>query len=69
MHELIEQLVAAGPVLTDGAWGTQMQARGLKAGECPDAWNLSKAKEVEESLKTLDIAELLAAQLEKGGKD
>jgi methionine synthase I (cobalamin-dependent) len=41
MHALIEQLVSRGPVLTDGAWGTQLQARGLARGECPDAWNLS----------------------------
>jgi methionine synthase I (cobalamin-dependent) len=28
------------PTITDGAWGTELQARGLAAGECPDAWNL-----------------------------
>lgn len=39
-HALIERLVAERPVLTDGAWGTQLFARGLGAGECPDAWNL-----------------------------
>jgi methionine synthase I (cobalamin-dependent) len=38
---LFEQLIAHGPVVTDGAWGTQLQARGLPIGECPDAWNLS----------------------------
>jgi methionine synthase I (cobalamin-dependent) len=40
MHPLIAELLAVGPVLTDGAWGTQMQARGLVAGEFPDGWNL-----------------------------
>jgi len=39
-HALIERLVAERPVLTDGAWGTELLARGLGAGECPDAWNL-----------------------------
>jgi methionine synthase I (cobalamin-dependent) len=34
-------LVANAPVLTDGAWGTELQARGLPAGQCPDAWNVS----------------------------
>ena len=48
MHELIESLTARGPVVTDGAWGTQLQARGLDAGACPDAWNLSHADRVEE---------------------
>ena len=36
-----------GPVITDGAWGTQLQALGLAAGECPDAWNLTHASRVE----------------------
>jgi methionine synthase I (cobalamin-dependent) len=48
MHALIEQLLAEAPVLTDGAWGTQMQVRGLASGGCPDAWNLSHPIEVEE---------------------
>jgi len=44
---LIEQLAARSPVVTDGAWGTQLQARGLEPGECPDAWNLLEAERVE----------------------
>jgi methionine synthase I (cobalamin-dependent) len=48
IHLLIQQLIADGPVVTDGAWGTQLQARGLEAGECPDAWNLSHPDKVEE---------------------
>ena len=45
---LVEALAAAGPVVTDGAWGTQLLARGLPPGECPDAWNLSRPEQVEE---------------------
>ncbi|MDE2126784.1 MAG: homocysteine S-methyltransferase family protein [Armatimonadetes bacterium] len=37
-----DELMAAVPVLTDGAWGTQMQARGLPIGASPEAWNVSK---------------------------
>ena len=48
MHTLIQQLVSQGPVLTDGAWGTEFQARGLEAGECPDHWNLTHPDRVEE---------------------
>lgn len=48
MHELIHQLTAAGPVVTDGAWGTQLQARGLRVGACPDEWNLTQPERVEE---------------------
>jgi methionine synthase I (cobalamin-dependent) len=28
-------------VILDGAWGTELQARGLTAGDCPDEWNIS----------------------------
>jgi 5-methyltetrahydrofolate--homocysteine methyltransferase len=48
MLQLIERLLAGGPVVTDGAWGTQLQQRGLATGDCPDEWNLSHAERVEE---------------------
>jgi len=48
MHSLISDLITSGPVLTDGAWGTQLQARGLPFGACPDAWNLERPDRVEE---------------------
>jgi methionine synthase I (cobalamin-dependent) len=41
------ELLAAAPVLTDGAWGTELQARGLGIGECPDTWNLLHPERVE----------------------
>ncbi len=43
-----EELLTRTPVITDGATGTQLQARGLAPGECPDSWNLSHATAVEE---------------------
>lgn len=52
MHPWLEELLAGGPVLTDGAWGTQLQARGLNSGECPDAWNLSHPDRVAEVAQT-----------------
>ncbi len=48
MQKVIQELIAAAPVITDGAWGTQLQARGLDVGACPDAWNLSHPERVEE---------------------
>ncbi len=48
MHPLIEQLISRGPVVTDGAWGTELQARGLALGEFPDTWNLTNADRVGE---------------------
>jgi len=46
MHPTLERLLAAAPIITDGAWGTELQALGLPAGECPDAWNLTHPDEV-----------------------
>ena len=48
MHPLIASLIEAGPVVTDGSWGTQMHKRGLKRGQSPDSWNLSHPEQVEE---------------------
>jgi len=46
LHPLIQKLIERGPAITDGAWGTQLQARGLEPGEAPDLWNLTHPKEV-----------------------
>jgi 5-methyltetrahydrofolate--homocysteine methyltransferase len=46
MHATLDSLLP-GPVVSDGAWGTQLQALGLAAGECPDEWNLSHGDRVE----------------------
>ena len=39
--------LSAGPLITDGAWGTQLQARGLQPGTIPDTWNLTQPAHVE----------------------
>ncbi len=38
-------------LLCDGAWGTFLQAKGMKPGECPELWNITHSAEVK------DIAE------------
>ena len=48
MHALLAELIKKAPVVIDGAWGTQLQARGLPSGETPDGWNLTHADVVEE---------------------
>ena len=48
MHPFIQQLTSRGPVITDGAWGTELQARGLGLGEFPDLWNLTHPDRVGE---------------------
>ncbi len=45
--QLITDLVANRPVLTDGGWGTQLQAQGLPAGHRPDLWNVTEPARVE----------------------
>jgi 5-methyltetrahydrofolate--homocysteine methyltransferase len=39
--------LAKAPLITDGAWGTQLQSLGLPLGEVPDGWNLSHPERVE----------------------
>ena len=34
-------------MITDGAWGTELQARGLEPGQTPDGWNLNHTDRVE----------------------
>jgi 5-methyltetrahydrofolate--homocysteine methyltransferase len=44
----ITDLLYGGKILvSDGAWGTFLQMRGLKPGECPDEWSLSHPGVVE----------------------
>jgi len=47
VNALMGKLIAAAPVVTDGAWGTQLFARGLGVGQCPDAWNITHRGQVE----------------------
>jgi 5-methyltetrahydrofolate--homocysteine methyltransferase len=42
----IGELLARRPVITDGAWGTELQARGLPLGAFPESWNLSHPERV-----------------------
>ncbi len=56
MHAIIQRLLSAGPVVTDGAWGTELQKLGLEPGACPDAWNLTQPERVEQVARAyLDV--------------
>jgi methionine synthase I (cobalamin-dependent) len=48
MNNTIQELLKNKPVILDGAWGTQLQSKGLPDGACPDEWNLSSPEKVEE---------------------
>ncbi len=43
----LDKWLAQSPLITDGAWGTQLQALGLEPGTIPDTWNLSHPDRVE----------------------
>jgi len=43
----LQEWLADGLIITDGAWGTELQARGLPAGTIPDTWNLSNLERAE----------------------
>ncbi len=44
------------PLLLDGAMGTMLQANGLKSGDCPEEWNISKPQ----IIKNIHIAYIKA---------
>jgi 5-methyltetrahydrofolate--homocysteine methyltransferase len=43
---ILEKLKQNKILLCDGAWGTFLQAKGMKPGECPELWNITHEKEV-----------------------
>jgi len=43
----IAEKIKAGQILvSDGAWGTFLQQKGLKPGECPEQWNIDRPDDV-----------------------
>jgi 5-methyltetrahydrofolate--homocysteine methyltransferase len=43
---ILDELEQNKILLSDGAWGTFLQAKGLKPGECPELWNITHRAEV-----------------------
>jgi len=48
---ILDELKQNKILLSDGAWGTFLQAKGMSPGECPELWNIDHRSDV------LDIAE------------
>ena len=48
MKKLSETLLLHGTLLSDGAWGTNLQSKGLETGECPEFWNIKHPEKVKE---------------------
>ncbi len=49
---MLAELLSRAPVITDGALGTELQARGLASGDLPDEWNLCRPEVVEEVIRS-----------------
>lgn len=46
MNKITDRLKDRKILVSDGAWGTFLHAKGLKAGQCPELWNMEHAEEV-----------------------
>jgi 5-methyltetrahydrofolate--homocysteine methyltransferase len=46
-RNLADVLRSGRLLVSDGAWGTLLKAKGLQAGECPDRWSLDHPREVQ----------------------
>jgi len=46
MGIVLERLAEGKTLVSDGAWGTFLHQKGLKADECPESWNLSRPDDV-----------------------
>jgi 5-methyltetrahydrofolate--homocysteine methyltransferase len=50
MNAIAEKIKSGKILVSDGAWGTFLQKKGLSSGECPEQWNIDRPDDV------LDIA-------------
>ncbi|MCD4710009.1 MAG: homocysteine S-methyltransferase family protein [Bacteroidales bacterium] len=46
MKKVLEKIAEGRVLVSDGAWGTFLHQKGLKADECPESWNLQRPGDV-----------------------
>jgi 5-methyltetrahydrofolate--homocysteine methyltransferase len=46
MSKIIQEIQKGKILVSDGAWGTFLQQKGLKPGECPEEWNISRGDDI-----------------------
>jgi 5-methyltetrahydrofolate--homocysteine methyltransferase len=46
MQSIAKEIVKGKILVSDGAWGTLLQEKGLRVGECPELWNLTQPDDV-----------------------
>lgn len=52
MGKILDAIAKRGLLISDGAWGTLLQASGLQPGECPELWNVTHPEQVLEIAKS-----------------
>jgi 5-methyltetrahydrofolate--homocysteine methyltransferase len=52
MNTIAERIRQYKVLVSDGAWGTFLQQKGLGPGQCPELWNIEKPNEVFEIAKS-----------------
>jgi 5-methyltetrahydrofolate--homocysteine methyltransferase len=52
MKSILQQVNEGKILVSDGAWGTFLQKKGLKPGECPESWNIARSGDVFEIAKS-----------------
>jgi len=52
MQKILEKIKENKILVSDGAWGTFLHKKGLKAGECPELWNIEQPDVVYEIAKS-----------------
>ena len=56
MGVLLEKLEKSGVLISDGAWGTMLQSKGMTTDDCPEEWNISHADDVRDVAKAYTAA-------------
>ena len=46
MGKVLDKIAGGRVLVSDGAWGTFLHQKGLKADECPESWNLQRPDDV-----------------------
>jgi len=52
MGKITDQIKKGKILVSDGAWGTFLQQKGLKNGECPEEWNITHRDDVYDIAKS-----------------
>lgn len=56
MSKIIQEIQKGRVLVSDGAWGTFLQKKGLTPGECPEEWNVSRPDDVFDIAQSYIIA-------------